>query len=384
MFYSYQILDYAMVALVVVLILYQLMLVRPSVKRLQIVDGIVALMTLLFTFSFFRNMNAYQNYFKILSACLVYYLGRLYSERIKECYSSLVAASYIVVYLNFFHRIYRQGFSFLTGRSDAGEFFYYKTDLAFAMLLSAIFIYYLGRRSLLKYFTLVLVVPYMVLYSQARTQQVLIFLMYFLFVLAHKEKNADIDQKLNWKLIVSLTGVLFLGFCFLIVAPYMKFFQSFGMKWGLDISNGILTEQNMQVRFYAWKDTLWGLMRENMWMKLFGVDLISDPLYNRFGLDVQNMYIKSLLSVGWIGCIVIVIVIISYVVNLRKLDKDRKAFYLALTVGILFLGTGMTVNAHEFTQMSWFPMMFFGMVVSGLQPEDEEIMQELAELNGKE
>lgn len=380
MFYSYQALDYAMVVFVVLLCLYQLALVRPSFKRLQPVDGLVALLAIMFSVSFLRNTNGYQNYFKVLSACLIYYCGRLYSERIKECYKSLVLASYFVVYMNFFHRIFRQGFKIFTGLNEAGEFFYYKTDLAFAMILASIFLYFLARRSILKYITLMLVIPYMVLYSSARTQQVLIFLIYFIFVLAHREKNFDGVTKLNWKFVVSMTGMLFLGVVALLIAPYMNFFQKFGMKWGLNISNGILTEANMQNRYYAWRDIILGFVKQPIGKQLFGIDFVSDVTFNNDGSIAQSMYIKTLFSIGYIGCILVIVLICAFIINLRKLDQDRQTFYLSIAVGALFLGSGLTVSAHEFTQMSWFPMMFFGMVVTGLQPEDEEEMEEVRAL----
>lgn len=377
MFYSYQALDYAMVVFVVLLCLYQLALVRPSLRRLQPVDGLVALLMVLYSVSFLRNTDGYQNYFKILSAFLIYFMGRLYSERIKECYQSLVFASYVVVYLNFFHRIFRQGFKIFTGVNEAGEFFYYKTDLAFAMILASIFLYFLARRTVLKYFTILLVVPYMVLYSSARTQQVLIFLVYFICILAHREKNSEGMTNLNWKFIVSMTGILFLGVALLLIAPYMDFFQQFGMKWGLNVSDGILTEPSMQAKYVAVTNLIESIGDGSIVQKFFGFDLVSDSEFTYDGVGPQNFFIKVLFSVGYLGLALVILLIVLYAINLRKLDQDRQTFYIAIAVGALFLGSGLTVNAHEFTQMSWFPMMFFGMIITGLQPEDEEEMAEV-------
>ena len=68
--------------------------------------------------------------------------------------------------------------------------------------------------------------------------------------------------------------------------------------------------------------------------------------------------------------------IISIMYYVMKVD-DRKTFYLAVILAVLLLGSGVTVNSMESTQMSWFPMLFAGMVISSVQVEgegeDEEI-----------
>ena len=41
-------------------------------------------------------------------------------------------------------------------------------------------------------------------------------------------------------------------------------------------------------------------------------------------------------------------------------------------MAVLLLGSGVTVNSIESTQMSWFPLLFSGMVVSSVQVEKEK------------
>ena len=52
--------------------------------------------------------------------------------------------------------------------------------------------------------------------------------------------------------------------------------------------------------------------------------------------------------------------------------NDRKTFYMCIMMAVILLGTGVTVCSMDFTQMSWFPMMFAGMVVSSVQVERDE------------
>ena len=52
--------------------------------------------------------------------------------------------------------------------------------------------------------------------------------------------------------------------------------------------------------------------------------------------------------------------------------EDRKTFYLAVIMAVLLLGSGVKVNSMESTQMSWFPLLFSGMVISSVQVESEK------------
>ena len=377
MLYQYRFLDYAMVIFMVLLCFYQFCLVRPGLRRLQWIDALVFVIMILFTVSWFRKTSGADVYFKLISACMIYYLGRLYSERIKECYQALVWAAYIIVYVNFFHRIYRQSYHLFADIGEGGELFYYKTDLAFAMLLAAVFLFFLAKRSLLKYATLFLIIPYMVLYSSARTQQALLVLIYVLFFLAYREQKTGILQKVNWKLMLVACSAVIVGVLLLLVAPKIPLLQKLGMNWGLDVSQGLFTEKNMVIRHESWNGILEYFSQQPLWTRIWGIDLYTDYLHNSINQSTQSMYIKLLYSIGYAGCIACILLFVAFMIKLRKIGTERTSFYVSLCVWLLFLGSGITVNSHEYTQMSWFPMMFFGLVVSGIQGEDPEELLEV-------
>lgn len=380
MLYQYRFLDYAMVVFMVLLCFYQFCLVRPGIRRIQWIDALVFVIMILFTVSWLRKPSGADVYFKLISACVIYYLGRLYSERIKECYQALVWAAYIVVYVNFFHRIYRQSYHLFSGIGEEGEIFYYKTDLAFAMLLAAIFLFFLAKHSLLKYATLILVIPYMVLYSSARTQQALLVLIYVLFFLAYREQKTGIFQKMNWKLMVAVCVAVLVGVLLLFIAPKIPLLHSMGVNWGLDISQGLFTEKNMIIRHESWNGILEYFFEQPLRTRLWGIDLYTDYLHNSINQSTQSMYIKLLYSIGYTGCSACILLFVAFIFKLRKIGEERIPFFISLCVWLLFLGSGITVNSHEYTQMSWFPMMFFGLVVSGIQGEDPKELLEVEKL----
>ena len=105
MLYKWQWLDIAMVLLAIGMLGYQYLLVRPDIKKeLRPADAVVAVLAFLSTISFFRDVTAYQAYIKVMSAFLLYFMGRLYYDRILECDDALALSSYLIVYINFIHR----------------------------------------------------------------------------------------------------------------------------------------------------------------------------------------------------------------------------------------------------------------------------------------
>ena len=85
MLYQYRILDYIMVIWVVLLLLYQVALVRPDIRKsVTWTDTIVVLLSLLLLITFIRSQSGYQIYFKVMSAFLMYFVGRIYYDRIRE------------------------------------------------------------------------------------------------------------------------------------------------------------------------------------------------------------------------------------------------------------------------------------------------------------
>ena len=158
MLYPYKILDYGMVILVVLLLAYQIALVRPDFRNhFSITDAIMLAYGILLTVSWIRSEGGYQTYFKVMSAFLLYFVGRIYYDRIKECYGSLVLASYLIVYLNLGKRIWNFGMKLWLVKDAGGDFYYNDTDMAFAMILAMVFIAMYARNTVIKLFTIFIV-----------------------------------------------------------------------------------------------------------------------------------------------------------------------------------------------------------------------------------
>ena len=360
MLYQYRILDYIMVVMVLLLLIYQVALVRPDIRRhFTVADGIVLLLTVLLTISFLKTMTGYQIYFKVMSAFLIYFVGRIYYDRIKECYGALVSAAYIVIYLNFFTRIYHYGFKLIKVENAGGDLYYHDTDMAFAMILAMVFITIFGKNSLFKIVTSFVICPYMVFCSDAGIQKILMLAVYAIMVIYLMELVLAKRKLTGALLVIMLLGLL--GIVVVLYLPVMGFDNA---KFVTDLFNSrFLNNDSMYGRYADWQIILDSCKTQGIFEKLFGISMGSD-------ISILSLYIKIFYSLGYVGlglCLLLILSIIYYVMKV----EDRKTFYLAVIMAVLLLGTGVTVNSMEATQMSWFPLLFAGMVISSVQVESE-------------
>ena len=316
------------------------------------------------TVTFFRSASGYQIYFKVMSAFLIYFVGRVYYDRIKECYGTLIFAAYLVVYINLFVRISHFGLA-LTRVTDAGgDLYFYDTDMAFAMILAMVFIAMFGKNSVFKLLTIFLVCPYMVFFSDAGIQMVLMIAVYAIIAIYLMELVLN-----NRKLASVLLSMMILGLLGIVVVIYMPVlgFDNPELITGL-FNNRFLNNDNMYSRYVDWKMILENCREQNIFSILFGTGMGAE-------INIRSLYLKIFYSLGYVGLVLSSLLIISIMYYVTKVE-DRKTFYLAVILAVLFLGSGVTVNSMESTQMSWFPLLFAGMVISSVQVDSEKSNEE--------
>lgn len=365
MLYQYRALDYFMVIMVFFLLIYQIALVRPDIrKRFMLTDGIVVVLGLLLTFTFLKTGSGYQIYFKVMSAFLIYFVGRVYYDRIKECYGTLTFASYLVVYINLLDRIMKFGPS-LTSVTDAGgDLYFYDTDMAFAMILAMVFIAMFGRNSIFKLLTIFVVCPYMVFFSDAGIQMVLMIAIYAIIAVYLMELILDHKKLSGVLLSMMIMGLL--GIVLLIYMPVLGLGNSEYMS--SLFQNRFLNQNNMYSRYADWRMILDSCRGQSPSARLLGIGMGAE-------VNIQSLYIKIFYSLGYVGLGLTALMIISIMYYVTRVE-DRKTFYLAVIMAVLLLGSGVTVNSMESTQMSWFPLLFAGMVISSVQVDREKVSEE--------
>lgn len=248
-----------------------------------------------------------------------------------------------------------------------GDLYYYDTDMAFAMILGIVFIGMLGRNTVLKLVTVFLICPYMVLNSDAGIQKALLFVVYVLMAIYIVEKGMDRQRAANGMLTITIVALLLAVSVLLL--PVFTEFDVTGMLEILD--GGIFNRDHMLGRYHGWREIWQYIGNGSLMDRMFGMDLCSEQLHNSVFSNMNSLYMKCIYSMGYAGILLLVAFVLSIVYYVIKV-KDRKTFYITVILAVMLLATGVTVSSMESTQMSWFPMMFAGMVVSSVQVEKRE------------
>ena len=351
--YNWKWLDIVMVALAVMMLGYQFLLLRPDVKKeIRPADVVIILLGFLCTVSFLRDISAFEAYLKVMSAFLLYFMGRLYYDRILECDDALALSSYLIIYINFIHRVVTFGSGLFRVTNAGGDLYYYDTDMAYAMILAFIFVAMFARNSVFKLITLVFVCPYMIICSDAGIQTimfifiVLVLLMYVLEVALNKKAFAMIGM-----------GVLIAGLLAVVTLIYLPMiFPGSQLARGIFGGGTILDMANMESRYSDWR-LVYALGKpETLFENLFGVSFNTH-------LPLMSFYLKTLYTIGIAGFLLVIVLIMMSFIAASK-GGERKSFYITVMLAILFLGSGVTFNTMESVQMSWFVMLFMGMVIS--------------------
>ena len=357
--YEFHELDYAMVIMVVIALFYQVLLVRPKIKwNVTLTDICIIGFIILVSASFLKNpQGGVGIYLKVMSGFLMYFVGRIYYERILECEGALALSSYLVVYLNFIYRVIKHGNELFSITDAGGDLYYYDMDMGYGMIISLLFIMMYGRNNIFKLITVFAVIPYMLIFSEAGTMQIMYLVIMFLFLLYLFEKMGINKKICNSVLVVAITGLMAV-----IVDITLPVFVGRKDSILLNLLEGkIFSLKNMNNRYDLWNRISFELKNSTVLDKLFGKGLGET-------LSVYSQYVKLVYVTGIVGIVLLILIIVS-VIYKALLVNDRKTYYITIIMLLTFISAGALVNCMEYTQMSWFVLMFLGMTTSSIQIE---------------
>ncbi len=369
MLYQYKILDYGMVLFALVLICYKIRkekIYKDMKEFFCPADMIVFALMLIYVLAFLKYTNAYGIFFKVESCFLIYFLGRLYGKEIMQHGKVLAAAGYIVVYINFIYRYCQFGYKFIvTGPEvtllNSGGLYYYKTDLAIGMIVALIFIYHFSQVRWFKWFTIIPICGYMVFYSGARMQQLIMAAEYVLILLCELEKRTKFALKLHEKCMKVIIGIGFSLTAVFFAALQLFPFDKVEAGLQVDTGAGSFLENLMHSRHIIWWDILKYFSEQSLFTRIFGIDLQTEYLHNAQNMRAHSAYVKQIYSTGYVGCFLF-LTLIAFILLYLCREKNKKMVYMILALWLMFLGAGLTIESLEATQMSWFPMLFTGVL----------------------
>ncbi|MBQ6886169.1 MAG: hypothetical protein IJN54_01480 [Lachnospiraceae bacterium] len=384
MLYQFKFLDYGMVLFALVLICYKVWkdkLYKNIREFIYPVDYIVVGLMIIYVLSFLRYPTAYGVFFKVESSFLIYFLGRVYGKKVLQHGKMLACAGYLIVYANFAYRFYQFGFKFfVTGPEETllnvGGLYYYKTDLTVAVIIAMIFIYAFSEFKVFKWFTIFPVCGYMVLYSGARMQQLVILAVYGLIILhefgSRKGRKNILSPKCARNISIGIAIFLVCFFIVIEVFPFEAYEKEIAQS--ADWANSWV-ERIMHSRQAIWWGILQYFSEQPFFTKILGIDLGTEYLHNSVGDRAHSLYIKQIYATGYIGCFLFVYFFYRILQKI-SVEKDKKLFYIVMMLWVMFLGSGITIESLEYTQMSWFPMLFTGILFAKGKTETQAVQEQ--------
>lgn len=371
MFYKYQILDYGMVVLCLFLLCMKIKkdkIYKNLKEFFCLADCLAIVLMMTYGLSFLHYPSAYGIFFKLESCFLLYFWGRLYGNEILEHGKALAIAGYIVVYANFLYRFYQFGFKFIvTGPEvtllNMGGLYYYKTDLAVGIIIAVLFIYMFSEAKWLKWITIAPISGYMVFYSGARIGKLVMIIEYLLILLYELQKRGRLSLKLKEKHIVWIGGTVSLFVLLFFIVLQIFPFEDIASALNVETGQGSFLEKLMHSRHIIWWDILDYFSQQPFFTRLLGIDLKTEYLHNSLGIRAHSMYIKQIYAVGYAGCFLLLAFLTAVFKKLVG-EADKRLKYIVLILWVMLLGAGLTIESLESTQMSWFPMLFSGVILA--------------------
>ena len=78
----------------------------------------------------------------------------------------------------------------------------------------------------------------------------------------------------------------------------------------------------------------------------------------------HSMYLTVIYGIGIVGIAALICLLWSVLGEVIKVRHNKEMLILLISSFMIFIIMGLTTDALEYTQISWFPFIFAGMAVS--------------------
>ncbi|WP_179997131.1 O-antigen ligase family protein [Acinetobacter sp. YH16050] len=313
------------------------------------------------SFSFFRSTDYYLaaiDFIKIIP-CLGYYLvGRLWSGKVST--GRIVGFSYLSLALFLFVSFFDFSYSYLGNVKTFIAGYYFKTDIALAILIFMIFIFSYEERKNIKFF-IFLISLYLIFITNSRISLPIAF---FLLILSFFDINKlykNISQTFILLILMSAVPIL--------VFTYVDF-SKFGLI-GFDFSDPF-SDSSTQGRNHIWEAIINFYNNQDFFNKIFGAGLASDILasknysyVNDFDAKrAHNSYLWMLVCIGWLGLFIFFGFLWSVFNEIKRkmiININSDYFYIFTSLTIVFLFMSLSVELIVKTQILYLLFLYAGL-----------------------
>lgn len=365
MFYGFPIFDYL---LLVVAIAFFIVALR-NIENYYLIDYLAFAFMIMLSITFVRSLSGFNHYIKMLSAFMLYFVGRGYIYDIEKIKNALVKSYTIVLLLHIVLFLLGIGFINWGNSLTFRGLYYFKTDFSMAMIFTISTIVFFTKIPI-KYKLLTwIIIEYLIIRSNTRAALLISFIVFGIWLISIREEITGTKITINFKYVVLvLLGLLF-GMILLTKILSLPVFEKYHfLSFRFNNLSELYSDSNTQGRNHVWENIIKIYMDSSVVSKLVGIDYISDR-WN--GYDSHNGYLKILFTTGIIGLGIFIAIIIIYIKNLNNI-KDRDSFYYNISILITFLLASVSQSSIDFTQMTWIFMFFIGYTISMVNNIDDE------------
>lgn len=364
LFYQFKILSLIISGIAILLLIVSLS--KQSIKFNKL-DLIVILMILLWSISFFKSPSYYIDYFKIISAFVLYFLGRLYSTEEEKIENTITKTLLLVLIVNLIICLIGRGSIVWGSAITLRGLYYFKTD--FSCMLSFFLIFWLMNCPYSKrvkiFFAIIAII--LIILANSRIYYLITGIILLIIYMYKKEKK--IFTLKNIIIVLATSILLIFGISML---SKLSFFSDRNLiSLNFHSFEDIFNASNTQGRNEIWEKLLTNFNNQSITTKILGAELSFNDNYGYRSFSEHSTYIKTLINTGYLGVLLFVIFIIKVFKSLLKL-KNKKLEFITILLLMVFLISGFSSPTILYINCSWLPMFYIGTCISIFMNDKKE------------
>ncbi len=361
-FWELKLLNVLYTFLVSMLFLFLFFSMKMNYKVLKS-DIAMVVLTFIFLFSFLRSDDyslGVIDFLKLFPLIFLYGVGRLWRWNINIKYSAIF--SFISLIFLAFLALIGEGYIYWGSVHTFTGGYFFKTDMAMAVMLFLIFILASNVNYKIKFLAFFISMV-LVFLGNSRITIPIIFLIGFLSFY----DILKIYQRIGKSIIITISFAILTIFTLSFID-----FSKFGMI-GFDISDPF-SDSATQGRTHIWEAVLNYYYTLPIHEKIFGAGLASDMIAAKNFSDISqfetsrahNSYLWMLVCIGWFGIISFFSFILCVFLEIklkikRNINVSRDTFLIFLSLLILFLVMSFSAEVIIRTQLTYFLFLYAGL-----------------------
>lgn len=338
----------------------------------NIADIFIIIMFILFSTSFFKSTYLYIDYLKIISAFILYFLGRLLFFNENKTEKTILFSLFTVFSINLIICLIGKGSITWGNANTLRGLYFFKTD--FACMLCYFLVFWLFNYNKSKSVKLIITIIdiLLILLTNARIYYLIcifILVLYYFFCKKQRVYSFKTISTLVLSIIIVIFGISLMS--------NLSFFKEREMiSLSFNSFEDLFDASNTQGRNEVWNALIYNFNNQNLITRTFGtgLDFYIDHGFN--GFSEHSTYIKVLLNTGYFGLTVFSLFMITALIAIKKI-KSLKLEYIIFILLIIFLVSGISSPTILYINTSWLPMFYAGIAISNSYIEKNERIENL-------